>query len=89
MQSDIGIVFLHGMDKRYTQYGGGTGGHSYAHMTGKARFSGGENRVVGMTQGELRLRIKGQPGVGWRYAARSALQQTDGKLVFQTGHLLT
>ncbi len=55
MQSDIGIVFLHGMDKRYTQYGGGTGGHSYAHMTGKARFSGGENRVVGMTQGELRL----------------------------------
>ena len=36
----------------------------------------------------IRLLQRTSPGVGRRYAARGALQQTDGKLVFQTGHLL-
>ncbi len=56
------------MDKRYAR-GSAAPKPPYSHDR-KGALSGGENRIVGMMQGELRLRIKGQPGVGWRYVAR-------------------
>ncbi len=44
-------------------YGGGTGAIPTFHMTGKARFSGGGNRVVGMTAERCACGQKASPAL--------------------------
>lgn len=55
MQADVGIVFAHRVNKRHPENGGGAGGHTDADVAGKARLARGENRIIGVTQRELRL----------------------------------
>ena len=88
MQADVGIAFAHRVNKRHPENGGGAGGHTDADVAGKARLARGENRIIGVTQRELRLGVEGEAGAGRHYAARRPLQQANGEFVLQARHLL-
>ncbi|CQT89895.1 Uncharacterised protein [Salmonella enterica subsp. enterica serovar Typhi] len=55
MQANVGVMCPHGMNKRHTQDGGCTGGHTDADVSGQTRIARSKNGIISMTQRQLCL----------------------------------